>query len=418
MSNYNRIFPKETTEGHVSLIGNLIITKSNNSLYESEIDIHQLLYIYIVVDRDGRSLLFFFDHYQHLIPTDFTGFRKMYEDLSNLLVINEVILFQNIFKKEKLKKLIWRKLISSNYQLISDKVNHDYTKGIEIQSDNITFIDWDTIAKSYKNIEGIHYEQSPYDQTITKFNYPVRIGNVILNELTAFENKRDDVPILHFYTQCYNDDSSDKSYFELRDQLIQDFGDKESYLGYERDDQKCYSFNAEGMTISIVYTYDSEYGFEGGYTSIEIKNKREYPELLIDSEYEKKGQIDDYLYIDEEIETSSNYKFNPRIKQKFSKLNANMINKPIIWMDIKNDSIGFAYKKYYQVFKRSQIKSFSIQNVLPAKGSGGGYLQINLSDNSYTNIFSGKCHIFDEYVKKISGLTGIQVSIAEEYYDS
>lgn len=87
-------------------------------------------------------------------------------------------------------------------------------------------------------------------------------------------------------------------------------------------------------------------------------------------------------------------------------------------MDIKNDSIGFAYKKYYQVFKRSQIKSFSIQNVLPAKGSGGGYLQINLSDNSYTNIFSGKCHIFDEYVKKISGLTGIQVSIAEEYYDS
>ena len=136
------------------------------------------------------------------------------------------------------------------------------------------------------------------------------------------------------------------------------------------------------------------------------------------SELEKKGQIDDYLYIDEEIETSSNYKFNPRIKQKFSKLNANMINKPIIWMDIKNDSIGFAYKKYYQVFKRSQIKSFSIQNVLPAKGSGGGYLQINLSDNSYTNIFSGKCHIFDEYVKKISGLTGIQVSIAEEYYDS
>lgn len=99
MSNYNRIFPKETTEGHVSLIGNLIITKSNNSLYESEIDIHQLLYIYIVVDRDGRSLLFFFDHYQHWIPTDFTGFRKMYEDLSNLLVINEVILFQNIFKR-------------------------------------------------------------------------------------------------------------------------------------------------------------------------------------------------------------------------------------------------------------------------------------------------------------------------------
>ena len=103
MSNYNRIFPKETTEGHVSLIGNLIITKSNNSLYESEIDIHQLLYIYIVVDRDGRSLLFFFDHYQHWIPTDFTGFRKMYEDLSNLLVINEVILFQNIFKKKEHK---------------------------------------------------------------------------------------------------------------------------------------------------------------------------------------------------------------------------------------------------------------------------------------------------------------------------
>ena len=417
MSNYNRIFPKETTEGHVSLIGNKIITKSNNSLYESEIDIHQLLYIYIVVNRDGRSMLFLFDHYQHWIPSDFTGFRKMYEDLSNLLVINDVILFQNIFKKEKFKKVIWRKLISSNYQLISDKVNHDYTKGIEIQSDNITFIDWDTLATSYKNIEGIHYEQSPYDQTITKLNYPVRIGNIILNELTAFENKRDDVPILHFYTQCYSDDSSDKSYYELRDQLIKDFAIKDRHLVYERDDQKCYSFNAACMAISIVYTYDSEYGFESGYTSVEIKNERDYPELLIDAEYEEKAQLDRYFCLDEAIQSSSNYKFDQRIKQKFSKLKPESINKPIIWIDKINEVIGFADKKHYQVFKRRQIKRLTVQNVLPAKGEGGGYLQVNLSDNSYTNIFSGKCHVFDKYTAEISILTGIEVLIAEPYCD-
>ena len=137
----------------------MYVTKGNGNV-NFEIKFHLLFEVCCLMDYFSKQNLI---DISILYPLSMTFLEEIKDPPSYLLVINEVILFQNIFKKEKLKKLIWRKLISSNYQLISDKVNHDYTKGIEIQSDNITFIDWDTIAKSYKNIEGIHYEQSPYD---------------------------------------------------------------------------------------------------------------------------------------------------------------------------------------------------------------------------------------------------------------
>ena len=410
-------FPQETTLGRVFIEGNKLISKGQEWHYDAEIELDQVVYIYSIIDKELNACLFFFDHTQHWIPVNYSGFSKVFEELSLRFELDKGPFFQNLADKKPIKNQIWRKKNLQNYSLIPDGNFSDYAAGFEIQSPRKTFIKWDTKFSDLHKSEDIFYEIGKYHQLLTKFKFPVRIGNIIFYDLCIFDNEREDVAAMHFYSQCFNNESNDGSYFDIRDLFIKDFAVKDRELVYERKDQTCYYFNAKGMAINLVYTYDSDYAYDGGYTSFEVKNEREYPELLIDTDYEQNGQVSDYLLIDEKIDASANYKFNNKVKLKFSKLNPGAINKPIIWIDSKNDKIGFADKKHYQVFKRSDITGLIIQNILPAKGGGGGYLNLSIKGKNYSTILTGKCFVFDKYADLISKLIGKSVEIGPEMYD-
>lgn len=42
---------------------------------------------------------------------------------------------------------------------------------------------------------------------------------------------------------------------------------------------------AEGISVSIYYTYDTEYGYDDGSTSLHFYNKREYDSFLENKDY-------------------------------------------------------------------------------------------------------------------------------------
>lgn len=413
-----RIYPKEESIGNISIGEGKIICKGDNGYYDSEVNIKDIQYVYIVVNAKGKSLLFIFDHHQNWLPTNYIGFSKVYEELSSKFGFNDNVFFDNVHKSTPVKMQVWRKTYNETYRILDNNYK-DYELGFEIQSPDKEFVSWDETYDNMKQNENLFFDESPYGHKISKFKYPVRIGNVILNDFSSyFDNGRTDVPVLHFYTHCIDKSNSDKSYYELKKRFQMDFSEENQLFGYERNDQNSFSFKANGIIISLFYTYDSEYQFDGGYTSFSVKNEREYSDFLVDLDYENKIEVSDYLIINEKVGTSSDYKRNSNIKRRPETLLPNNNDKATIWIDNKNSKIGFADNSYCQVFDKSEIISLTIQNVLPAKGSGGSNLELNFKDKrrSYA-IFSGTCHVFNPYCEKISKLTGLEIKMGPEYHD-
>ncbi|NGP88264.1 hypothetical protein [Fodinibius halophilus] len=414
----NHQFPTESDEGHMYIADNKIVYNNRQLSGSSEVNIDQIQYAYVTVDANKQVSLFLFDHHQHYLPITYSGFKKVYRALSSKLGFNDKIFFTYINRQQnKGKKEIWRRTHSTSYKILDSNFN-DYDQGFELLSTQPEFILWDTTYEELRSNPNTYFEESPYDQTLLKFRYPVRVGNIQLMNLRAyFNNARTDVPVLHFHTHCRDKSCSDTSYYELKKQLTQDFLPKQQNLRYERVDQNNFCFDANNMLLSLVYTYDSDWQFDRGYTSFSIRNQREYPKLLIDKEYEDNLEVTSRLLIEEPISTSSHYKKNPRVRRRPPDLISNDPVCPVIWFDSKNDKIGFADRSHCQVFNWGKIESFSIQNVLPARGAGRAHLELKLRGGQSHSIFRGQCHVFDPYKEKIAEFTNKVVTTAPESYD-
>jgi len=424
MSFFNRFFknnkfPQENNDGTIQIIDNKLICKGNHGINSCEVNLDNLQYAYIIINRNKVPYLFLFDFHQNSIPTNFKGFKNAYEQLSKRFNFNDAVFLENVNKKMELKKEIWRKQYESTYAIIEGREYKDYENGFEIHSPQKQFISWETTYEELEKNENTIFKESPYKQKILKFIYPIRIGNILLFDFSIyFDNKRTDVPVLHFYTHCFDKLGTDKSYNDLKNILKNDIKLSDHSGGYERNDQKNIGFNLNGMKLSICYTYDGDWHYNGGYTSLSIENHRDYPNFLIDSDYENKMIVSNYLILDGKIDISGDYKRNRKIKRRPKKLTEQFQSQTIIWIDDVNNKIGFSSNQFSQVYEKEEIKSFCIQNILPAKGSGGGNLEIILENQKYNfAVLTENCHFFDKYAEKIKELTNKELVFGEEYHD-
>ncbi|NLD95027.1 MAG: hypothetical protein GX639_20420, partial [Fibrobacter sp.] len=280
---YRRIFPEETINGNISIENNKILCTGNNDIYKCEIDIIDIQYIYLKVTSEKRSFLYVFDDKENWLPSNYTGFSKVYNELSEKFGFNDKAFFTYTTKNIPVQMQLWRKIHDPSYRIL-DGYYHDYESGFEIQSPEKEFVSWDTAIENLRLNPNVFFEGLSNDHQSIKFNFPVRIGNILLiNFNSSFYNGRIDAPPLSFYAECFNKSNSDKSYNELKKRLKKDFPQKNQTMLYERSDQKNYCFVINSMQFSICYTYDSEFFFDGGYTIFSVKNEREYPELLINA---------------------------------------------------------------------------------------------------------------------------------------
>lgn len=412
-------FPVETNDGNVWKKANLIFYQYKGNIHTQEVDVDLLRYVYIVVDRRGEASLFLFDNHQHYIPVHFNGFRDVYVALSEKLGFNDQVFFEYLNSKEIVKKQVWRNMRTRNYQVLRDSGFSDYDEGFEIQSPEKEFISWDTTYGELAKSKQVYIDESPYGQKIIKFKFPVRVGNILMNHLRAYLDnvRREDAPMLHFYADCYDETNSHNSYWELKETLERYIEVKEHLPGYERDDQHYYSVAINGMQISIVYTFDSDWQFNGGSTSLSIKNNREYADLLVDQDYEKAIEVSDFFFLNEQIEIIGNYKKDPQVRRRPEKLNLKAGDKPVVWLDNKNGRLGFADKTRCKVEALNTIESFAIQNILPAKGGGGAYLIIKLNSGKSYEVIRGKCYSLDFLQEKLAQMTNRPVGMEPEYHD-
>lgn len=405
-------------EREVKIDGNKIIYEANFGINDTEIYIENLQYAYVLVNAKKQSSLFLFDHHQHTIPTNYSGFQEVYKALSDRFSFNDALFFESITNGEVVKKEIWRRTYEPTYSLLNGDFN-DYDKGFEIQSPQPQFIPWETTYKALEKNEAVYFATSPYGQKLLKYKYPIRIGNLLFNDLASyFDDVRKDAPVLEFHTDCFDKNGTDKSYNELKQVLVRDLGIDKNKAGYERADQNNIYFNLSGISLSLCYTYDSTWQYNGGYTLVSIKNLREYPAFLIDAAYEQEIVISNYLILPGSIYMPANYKINERVKRRAQKISDQFQDKTVIWIDDANNKIGFACDQFSQVYDKDEIKALGIQNVLPARGPGSGNLELILEQGiNHYEIFTEKCHFFDAYAEKIKTLLQKELTFGEEYHD-
>src|SRR5690606_17492997 len=107
-----------------------------------------------------------------------------------------------------------------------------------------------------------------------KIKYPVRVGNLLINELDFMaDHERKGIAIQSYFATLNNGLNTDGSYLELRQAWMASIPTKVSEAGYERKDQKYLSFDLGGVSLSICYTYDVEQ-YDDGSTQFYITNYR------------------------------------------------------------------------------------------------------------------------------------------------
>jgi hypothetical protein len=404
--------------GSIKINGNKIICINNENDYNNfEIIIDKIEYIYVSNSVYHSVSLFIYDGHQHYLSIDFDGFDTVYNYLSEKLNFKEAYFIKTIDKKMLTQKEVYRKKRNANFQILTNQNHEDYHLGFEILSPKPEFICWDLSFEALEKNENLKIVVSDYDQKMFVFKFPVRIGNIILEKLMFFDTSfRKDIPVLRFNSDCYSDNSSDESILNLRQILSTNLKECEPF--WERNDSKNYNFNASGINFSMYYWYDSDYAYNSGFTSFTIENHRDFPNLLINLEYENKISVDKFIVFEEDFSNIGNYKTNPNVKRIPEKIIDLFSNKSGIWIDKINNKIGFADKKQSQIFEIESIKNIAIQNVAPAKGGGGCYLELHFNDDkSSFSIFEGNYKELDIHTIKIQELTDKTVIFNAEYND-
>ncbi len=415
-------FPSESNRGRIELSQGRIVWEGTNYYDPSgDIEIGKIDRIYAVVDRDKESSLGLCNKdSSRCIPVCYNGFRSVYEILSSRFGLDDMLFLQTIHTKKYAKKLLWKKSFQPNYHIIEDNLQ-DYGKGFEIQSPQKEFITWDILFCELRENKNTSFLFDKNTNAL-RFNYPVRVGRLLFHNLTAHNYKRDDIAVRFFLANCHTHDATDWSYDDVYTCLFTDLGADKMLYHRVDEDGKVVDFSIKDISFSAEYRYDNEYNFEDGYTSIRITNDREYPALLVNKPYEDVMEVSDYLLLRNDISLDVDYKYNSYPKRRPPLLDKLFGNENIIWRDDANRKIGFADPRFSIVLDIDIVKSFAIENLVPAKGKGGADLIANLTNKSITGFetmytFKGKYRCLNEYADRLQSLTRKETFFPPEFSD-
>lgn len=402
---------KKEQGGVVKISGNYLICKGREAnsplLYDDKVNIAQLENVYLVIDEYGTKSLHLSDPTHYHVPISFEGFDQVYQQLSKRYGFDDELFYKYLHTNKPVNVCLWRKQYPANYQLLAGNFE-DITEGFEIQSPQKEFVSWDLSLEELKKYVSVKTQFSLLNGSYLSFKYPIRMGAILLQPFPiSILKNRIDAPVLSFYVRCYHPSNSVTRYDELK-AYFSGIKGLEDRGGFERNDQRHWLFDAKGVWLGLTYWFDSENGFDSGYTSFSVENKREYPALLENTEYENSMELSDYLILDskEDIHFSGDYKKDAGIKRRPPILTERFDDKPVIWRDDRHHKIGFSVGEYAYIFDKKEVKSMAIGNVLPAKAAGYADLFLNLKSEKYKFcVMMGDCHSFDSYVKQMEQVT-------------
>lgn len=380
-------------------------------------NINSLKYAYVQILGEVPFLFVFADH-QHYISTELQGFDDVYHELSDRFRFDNETFFDVCkARKEDEKVKIWARKMSQNYQIL-DEYPDDGDLGYEVHTEPKQMISWDTTYEQLEASGCVEAYFTDFGAKYLRFKYPVRVEGILFDQLEVYaDNVSANRPVQEFFVDLYDETNTDKSYKKLRELWIDDDVDINEY-GYEREDQ-CYLQFAlvNGINASICYTYDKEYAYDDGSTSLHFYNKREYRYFLENKGYEEVMEISELISFPNKLDISVKYIDHDGVKHIPLKVKELLKEKSGIWLDRVNNKIGFVGIDTALILDLEKIKYFTLQNVLPAKGSGYADFIVYFKTGDYLCVFIEDTYFFDQFATQLKQMTKKSVEIPEAYYN-
>jgi hypothetical protein len=413
-NNKSNSFPKETEPGNVYIKGDKLYFEDHGN--EEFVDLSILKYAYVEILGD-RPFLFLFDYYQHYIAVQQNGFSTVYPVLSARFGFDDQLFFKIINQKKELKQRIWLKKQVPNFEIIAG-IYKDYADGFEVECNPPKFISWDTIYTDFDSLNVGHVYKSEFDSNCFIFDFPVRIGNMLVNGLEFYyDNDRKDIAIQTYFCNLYNEAQNDGSYNALRKLWMNEIPTDIEDVGYEREDQQYLSFDMNDVSLSICYTYDKGSQYDDGSVSLSITNRRDYSSILTKNiEDLKLGKVE-VITFDSVLEFIPDYRRDSKVMAIPKVVKEQSTHHNALWIDKEKTKFGFTGDQYSIVFDKKEIESIIIQNVLPAKG--GGYVELLVKPKSgyLISIYYGNQNELDKYADRMEKFLNINIEMAEPYYN-
>lgn len=408
---------EEIEEGRLTIENDMLICEHKYGMFNSRVNLNKLEYAYALVTVNTTPLLFLFDSHQHRIPINFKGFSNVYKNLTDRFGFDSDLFDETIKSDKPTKNRIWKREYNQNY-VISDK-ELPIRDGIHVFDKNRTKISWDLPLANLLKFDFIDQYTDDYEQPSIRFLTPVQIGQIKIDELKAnIAHNNTKSPVNNFYAKLRNQEGNDQSYYITKNVLSNSISKNPRISSHERTDQNHFNFIASDINISITYWYDDKHSYESNYTSLYIKNNREYPQLLINKDSLKLSDIGNYVVFSCALYTPNRYKENENIKEKPDVIKAISKTNPCIWFNKTKNTIGFSGSVYSQEFKKEEIESIHLRNIHPAKGSGSSNLELKIKqNNSSIYILRGMYKELDAYIEKIENVISEKILIEKEWAD-
>ncbi|MBQ0117701.1 MAG: hypothetical protein KBS98_07300 [Flavobacterium sp.] len=404
------LFKNKTTQPELYTENNLLYYRDYNE-YEG-IDLDQLQYIYALKLGD-LTYLMLFDHRQHYIKIDQTGFSTVFDLLLQKFPF-DIALFKRVKSNpEETKERLWMLQHTQNYRL-STASPLGIAAGYDVLQQPLQHLSWDVTYQELTTLGVGHLYQNQDGISYFKFDYPVKIGPLVLNQLEVYYDvSRADIGIQGYFSDLYDESNSELSFDELKNVLS--IYTTEPVSGYEREDQRNLTFDFGNISLNIIYTYAAGHGYDNGSTTLFINNNSDYSHIILPVEDAADGKELQWVELPDELDFVPNYKKTMHLLKKPLSLAESPTN--CVWLDVENKRFGCTTVDLTMVYSIREVQHILIQNVLPAKG--GGYVEfIVIPKTGYQEtIYYGNQDALDAVGVKIEKLLGIPVLYPEPYYN-
>lgn len=320
--------------------------------------------------------------------------------------------------------VIWSKCflkISKSWQpefeALSPYISPDILYFFTVEKDSSYCISWNATYSELLALNLGYLETDINGVQFYHFDIPIIVGHIKFNHAKVLWNSTSlTSPIQHYIIDIKDGVRHTDTYSKLAVMLS-----KYETYAKKTTDKQVMGEDSFNLRIEDIF-YALNYSIPNRCTRLDIYNKRDYAyPILLDSNYQHQNTVSKihYMHYGLKIEQYHHY-YDYCIKPVPSFVTALLEydEDNIVWIDNINEVIGFKGNDFCLILP-NKIESIQINNLRPAKGWGGCWMQIKIEG------FKDSIRIYqvldvnqlDKHVDDFSAFFGVDVVINDRGYD-
>ena len=304
-----------------------------------------------------------------------------------------------------------------DFKELSPYISPDILYFFTVDTDPVYNVSWNTTYSELLALNLGHLETDINGVEFYHFDIPIIVGHIKFKHAKLLWNSASLAsPIQHYIVDIRDRVRHTDTYSKLVGMLSK----YETYAQKITDNEVVNkdSFNLRVKDIFYALTYS----IPDRYTRLDIYNKRDYAyPILLDSNYQHQGTVSKFHYMSyglkiEQYHHYYDYCIKPVPSFVTALLKYDEDN--IVWIDNINEVIGFKGDNSCLILP-NKIESIQIDNLRPAKGGGGCWMQIKIEGfkNSIRIYQVLDVNQLNKHADDFSNFFGVDVVINDRGYD-